>query len=342
MTTIETTRLLPRINGFKDASFPKLRIGLFGCGIVGSGIVHILSERRKDFKNAFGIDVSIENICVRDIEKERAIDVPRHLLTTDANSLLYNDEIDCIIEVIGGYHEAKAIIERSLMIGKDVITANKLVLARDIKKLLALSRSNGSRLRYAASVCGSVPVLRAIDELRTHDTIRSIRGIVNGSTNFILTLMTKEGVRFEDALREAQLLGFAEADPSLDVSGADAAQKLSVLIYHAFGEHLKPEHIDVSGIEDISEREIHDAKVGDSVVKLIASAERGEQGEIIASVKPTEVAKSHLFAHTSDEFNALEIQAVNAGPQLLYGKGAGSLPTASAVISDLTAILQTR
>jgi homoserine dehydrogenase len=303
--------------------------------------VHILAERRKDFRNVFGVDVSVESICVRDIDKERAVNVPRDLLTTNADTLLYNDDIDCIIEVIGGYHDAKTIIERSLASGKDVITANKLVLARDIQKLLVRARSNGTHLRYAASVCGSVPVLRAIDELRTHDTIRSIRGIVNGSTNYILTLMTRSGATYDHALNEAQRLGFAEEDPRLDVSGADASQKLSVLIYHAFGEHIPPEEIDVSGIEAITEKEINDAQVGDCVIKLIAKAERAG-GKIIASVKPEWVPRSHLFAYTSDEFNALEIQALNAGPQLLYGKGAGSLPTASAVISDLTEILQTR
>lgn len=340
MTTVETRTSLSFANNIAIAPPRSIRIGLFGCGVVGSGVVRILAERRKDFQKLFGIDVRIEKICVRNTRKERGVNVPHDFFTNDAEEILHNDAIDCVIEVIGGYSDAKQIITSALRSGKDVITANKHVLATDIEKLLALARSSGARLRYAASVCGSVPVLRAIDELRTHDTIRSICGIVNGSTNFILTLMTKAGVTFDHALKEAQRLGFAEADPALDISGADASQKLSVLIYHAFSEYVSPERIDITGIEHITEKEIEEARVENSVLKLIASAERSDAGNILAAVKPRRIPRSHLFAHTSDEFNAIEIEAVNAGPQLLYGKGAGSLPTASAVANDLTDFLR--
>ncbi len=315
-----------------------LRIGLFGCGVVGSGLVKILEAKREEFCERYNTDISIEKICVRDIDKERDVEFDHELFTTNRNELIYDDSLDLIIEVIGGYEDAKDIIIRSLENGKNVITANKYLLSHEIKELRNIARHNDANLIYSASVCGSVPVIHAIDEFRSSDEITKIRGIVNGSTNFILTMMASEGVTFARALEEAQRRGFAEADPTFDISGQDASQKLSVLCYHAFGEHIHPELIDVTGIERISLIDIHDATDKGEVIKLIAEAEV-VLGKVHARVGPQRIPKTHLFSNTNDEYNALEITTVFAGTQILYGKGAGSYPTASAVMNDIISIV---
>ena len=317
-----------------------LRIGLFGLGVVGSGVWRMLKAKRDEFYDRFGIDVEIEGICVRDPLKERDPDLPRDIVRADPNELLYDDSIDVIIELIGGRYEALDVIERALRSRKHVITANKLVLAHELPRLCNLADRSGVNLFYSASVCGSVPVLHALDDLRIGDRITSIQGIVNGSTNFILTSMTNYGLTYEQALAEARSKGFLEADPMLDVSGADAAQKLSVLIYHAFGKHVTPEQIETAGIESITAEDVGRESKNGNVIKLIASASLDDFGRLRASVGPKALPRSHVFATTSDEFNALEIIARHAGPQILHGKGAGSFPTASAVISDVVELLR--
>ncbi len=316
------------------------RIGLFGLGVVGSGVWRMLEAKRDEFYDRFGIDVEIAGICVRDALKERDHDLPRDIVTSNFNQLLNDDSIDVIIELIGGRYEALDVIERALRSRKHVITANKLVLAHELPRLKKLADRNGVNLFYSASVCGSVPVLRALDDLRIGDRIKSIQGIVNGSTNFILTSMANYGLTYEQALAEARIKGFLEADPTLDVSGQDAAQKLSVLIYHAFGEHVTPEKIKTIGIENITAENVASESKDGKVIKLIASASLDESGNVIACVQPNALPRSHVFATTSDEFNALEIIARHAGPQILYGKGAGSFPTASSVISDVVELLR--
>jgi homoserine dehydrogenase len=316
-----------------------IRIGLCGFGVVGSGVVNIIRAKNSEFEERFGVSLEIAGICVRDLQKERAVAVDPAIVTDNIATLLADDTLDVIIEVIGGRFEAQTLIEEALRSRKHVITANKLVLAHELPRLRSIAHRNGVNLFYSASVCGSVPVLNRLDELKVSDTIAKITGIVNGSTNFILTMMSEENVSYEDAVAEARVRGFLEADPSLDVSGADAAQKLSVLVYHAFGEHLPPHAIRTSGIEAITTRDFAEAKSEGKTIKLLASAERIGHN-IRAAVRPERVPLTHLFAHTRDEFNALEIETRHAGPQVLYGKGAGSLPTASAVVSDLIELLK--
>lgn len=318
-----------------------LNVALFGCGVVGTGVWKILESKRSEFIRRFRTNVQIKGICVKDAGKERDSSIPSSLLSDNPLELLADEEIDLVIELIGGRYEALNVIERSLEHRKHVITANKLVLSHELPRLRKQASRKGVNLFYSASVCGSVPVLRAIDELRVGDDIVSIRGIVNGSTNFILTLMTEQGVSYGDAIREARVRGFLEADPTLDVSGQDAAQKLSVLAYHAFGKHLRHEEILTKGIECITLETIKAAQSNGKVIKLIAEAKTDRTTKaVVASVSPQSIDRTHLFAHTRDEFNALEIETLHAGPQLLYGKGAGSLPTASAVISDLIELLK--
>ncbi|HET6400951.1 MAG TPA: homoserine dehydrogenase [Candidatus Kapabacteria bacterium] len=339
---------------YKEKGVRRLRVALFGFGVVGTGVWNVLHEQRAAFRKQFNAEIEIAGICVRDLEKPRLASAPAELITTRAAQLLEDDSIDVVIELIGGRYEAASVIERALEGRKHVITANKLVLAHELPRLSAIAERHGVELLYSASVCGSVPVLQALDELRTRDTIRKISGIVNGSTNFILTMMSdslnapppfqgggRGVVDFSDAVAEARRRGFLEADASLDLSGADAAQKLSVLAYHAFGEHVRPHEIVTEGIERITSEDIRMALTNGETIKLIASAsQNSETGKVEATVRPHRVPLTHLFAHTRDEFNALEIETQHAGPQVLYGKGAGSLPTASAVTSDLVSLLR--
>jgi homoserine dehydrogenase len=319
----------------------KLRVALFGFGVVGSGVWNILEHKRAEFRKRFGVDIEVGGICVKNLEKERSVALPAGLVTNNIADLTQDNSIDVVIELIGGRYEALDIIESALEGRKHVITANKLVLSHELPRLRTRADRQGVNLFYSASVCGSVPVLRALDELLIGDEILSLRGIVNGSTNYILTLMDDGLVSYSDAIVQAKEKGFLEADPTLDVSGQDAGQKLSVLTYHAFRKHLLPSEIITNGIEAITSEKVQAAKEAGKVLKLIASASRDRKtGEILASVGVEALDKTHLFAHTRDEFNALEIQTRHAGPQLLYGKGAGSLPTASAVVSDLVELLR--
>lgn len=317
-----------------------VRVGLFGFGVVGTGVWKILEDKRDEFRRRFGVNLEIAGICVRERDKTREVAVRPEIVTDRAETILEDESIDVVLELIGGRYEAQTVIEDALRSRKHVITANKLVLAHELPRLRSIADRNGVSLFYSASVCGSVPVLRALDEIKQSDTIAKISGIVNGSTNFILTMMNSDGAEYEDAIAEARRRGFLEADPTLDVSGADAAQKLSVLIYHAFGQHVLPREIATLGIEQITSKEFLEAKANGETIKLIASAKKDERGTLSASVAPQRVAVTHLFANTRDEFNALEIECRHAGPQVLYGKGAGSLPTASAVISDLIELLK--
>ncbi len=318
----------------------RLRIGMFGLGVVGSGVWRVLREKRNEFAYRFGIDVTIERVCVRDGSKDREVDLPIDLITLNPADILEDESIDVVIELMGGRYEAQTVIEAALKARKHTITANKLLLAYELPRLRTLAERNGVNLHYSASVCGSVPVLRALDNHRSGDSIEAIRGIVNGSTNFILSSMTSSGLSYNEALLLAREKGFLEADPTLDVSGQDAAQKLSVLIYHAFGLHVTPDVIETDGIEGITSQRIATELSNGKVIKLIAEASLDAHGKLNAHVALQAIAREHLFASTRDEFNALEITARHAGPQILYGKGAGSFPTASAVIGDVVELLR--
>jgi homoserine dehydrogenase len=324
-----------------SATTRKIRLALFGFGVVGTGVWKIVEAKREEFRDRFGVDLEISGICVRDLAKEREIVVRPEILTNDIDALLANETIDVVLELIGGRYEAESLIDRALHSRKHVITANKLVLAHELPRLRSVADRSGVNLLYSASVCGSVPVLRALDELKTGDTITRITGIVNGSTNFILTMMNEQHASYEDAIAEARRRGFLEADPTLDVSGADAAQKLSVLCYHAFGKHVPPHEITTNGIEHITTEDFLRAQAAGKTIKLLANATHDRAtGAVRAAVRAELVPLTHLFAHARDEFNALEIETAHAGPQVLYGKGAGSLPTASAVVSDLIELLK--
>lgn len=310
-----------------------LTIGLFGCGTVGSGVYGIIEKERERIAEQTGVRFQIARICVLDPLKERAVEVPPALLTTDGAALLDDPTIDVIVEVIGGEDDALGIISRALINGKKVVTANKLVVARHLPLLRRLEELHGGRLFYGASVCGSIPILKVIEETLPVDRIRHLRGVVNGSTNYILTRLA-EGATREEALALAARNGFLEADPSADLSGADAAHKLSILAFHAFGRHVRPEQIPTVGITDITQAEIAAAIARGNTIKLVAEAIEAD-GEIALSVAPREVPQTDALASVADEINIVEIRCDGVGTQRFTGKGAGSIPTANAVLTDL-------
>jgi len=334
--------LIPRLSPIAGVKRRRiLRIGLLGLGVVGSGVAHILDAIHSTAYAQCGAEIELAAVAVLHKEKQRAVRVPHNIITNDAWSVATDPEIDVIIEVIGGEEPARSLMREALNTGHHVITANKLVLSSALSSFHALARVNRVQLLYEAAVCGSIPVLRSINMLRQTDEIISLRGIVNGSTNYILTAMAQRGISRDEAIAEARAAGFLEADPTLDLSGADAAQKLAILIHHAFGEYVLPNEIETIGITNISHSDIADAQRRGFTVKLVASAIRSERcGGIIARVAPEEIPFDHPFASTNNELNTIELQTRYAGPQLLSGKGAGSLPTASAIIGDVVRVIR--
>jgi len=303
-----------------------VRIGLLGCGVVGQGFVRLLAEER--FRH-----VRIERVLVRDRAKTRP-GVDPALLTTDAIEVI--DDCDVVVELIGGIHSAGAYVRRALRSGHDVVTANKALLAGSGRELFALARDNGARIGFEASVCGGIPLIRAIERGLAGDSIESIIGIVNGTCNYILTRMEENGLDFASALRLAQQNGFAEADATLDVSGADALQKLQILAELSFGPTTHA-RIRVHGIDDVDREEIEQARSRRCVIRHVASARR-LPGGVELRVERRELPESHPLAAVRDENNAVIIRGRAVGEMFFLGKGAGSLPTAAAVLSDVLEI----
>lgn len=318
----------------------KLNIGLFGCGVVGSGVYRILQEGAEKIAQQTGVQLEVARVAVLHPEKERQVNLPSEIVTTNGNDILDDPDIDVVVEVIGGERDAVGIISRALVGGKQVVTANKVVVSKYLPRLRRLEDLHGGRLFYGASVCGSVPILKVIDETLAVDRILALRGIVNGSTNFLLSRLA-DGYAWEDALKLARELGFLEADPTADISGADAAQKLSILIFHAFGHHLPPDSIPTTGIDTITSEDIKAARASGCTIKLVASATELD-GTIAASVAPRFVPLDDPLAAIRDEVNIVELQCEGVGTQYFTGKGAGSIPTANAVVSDLLDIVAQR
>lgn len=317
-----------------------LNIGLFGCGTVGSGVYAILESQCARIAAETGTRLRIAKVCVLHPHKERPVELPPELVTTDGGEILDDPAIDIVVEVIGGEQQALGVISRALVNGKQVVTANKLVISQHLPLLRRLEDLHGGRLFYGASVCGSVPILKVIDETLLTDRITRLRGVVNGSTNFILSRLA-EGHSREEALDLAALHGFLEADPTADLSGADAAQKLSILAFHAFGQHIPPERIATTGIEGITTADIEAARTAGQTIKLVAEAARVDN-EIVLSVAPRAIPLDDPLAAVRDEINIVEVECEGIGTQRFVGKGAGSIPTANAVVSDLLDILARR
>jgi len=310
----------------------KLKIGLLGCGTVGRGLVELLAKKESLIQQRTGVTLGITKILVRDLEKPRR-GVDQALLTTDPDRVL-NNGCDLVVELVGGIEPARSFIQHSLRRGKHVVTANKALLAQEGFSLLKTAEMRNVRLGFEGSVCGGIPIIRALRNGLVGNDIQSISGILNGTCNYILTRMTDDRMDFDEALAQAQSLGFAEADPSLDVDGHDAAQKLKILAELAFGAELPTDAVDVEGVRDITLDDVQAARELGYTIKHIAVAEVID-GSLMLRVGPMLVPRNHQLAGIRDENNAVVVRGDAVGEMLFSGKGAGSLPSASAVLSDV-------
>lgn len=312
----------------------ELNIALLGLGTVGSGVVKIIEENRQQIIDTLNKDIVIKHILVRDKSKKRPINISRYHLTEDVNEILNDDSIDIVIEVIGGIEPTVNWLRDALKNGKHVITANKDLLAVHLKLLEDLAEEKGLALKFEASVAGGIPIVNAINNGLNANNISKFMGILNGTSNFILSKMTREQTTFEEALDEAQRLGFAEADPTDDVEGIDAARKVVITSYLSFNQVIKLNDVKVRGI---SQTTLSDINVADKLgykIKLIGKGTY-QNSKVNASVEPTLIHKSHQLATVEDEYNAIYVVGDAVGDTMFYGKGAGSLATGSAVVSDL-------
>lgn len=308
----------------------KINIGLFGFGIVGEGIYKVLSEKSQ-------LNSEIKKIVIKHPEKKR--NAPKSLFTTDANEILNDPEIDIVVELIDDAEAAFEIAKTAMNSGKSVVSANKKMIAEHALELIELQRKNKVSFLYEAAVCGSIPIIRNLEEYYDNDLLNYVKGIVNGSTNYILTKMKTENQSYEDALFSAQKNGFAESDPSLDVEGIDAANKLSIIILHSFGRLISHDEILRKGITSLKPDDFQYAAEKGLVIKLIASCQLDdEKNELIPTVLPTFIEKNKTLALVNNEFNGVLIGSALADEQFLYGKGAGRFPTSSAVLSDISAL----
>jgi homoserine dehydrogenase len=313
----------------------KLKIGLLGCGTVGRGLVELVGRNEALIRQRSGVELRITKILVRDLEKERH-GVDRALLTTQPDKVL-NNGCDLVVELVGGIEPARSFIEQSLAHGKHVVTANKALLALDGFSLMKTAKVKKVRLGFEASVCGGIPIIRALRDGLVGNNIQRLSGILNGTCNYILTRMTEDRVEFEDALREAQVKGFAEADPTLDIDGHDAAQKLKILTELAFSAQVDADAVQVEGIRDIAADDVQAAREFGFVIKHVATAELSENA-VSLGCAPVLLPMSHQLARIRDENNAVLVRGDAVGEMLFSGKGAGSLPSASAVLSDVVDI----
>lgn len=311
-----------------------MNVGLIGFGTIGAGVVEIFNTNHDLIREKTGKDLKLKRVVDLDIETDRGVEIDPEILSTDADDILNDPEIDIVIELIGGYEPARSFILRALENGKHVVTANKALLARHWDEIMAAARENGVRIAFEASVGGGIPVLRALNESLAANRIKSIYGIINGTANYILTRMASEGMEFDDVLREAQRLGYAERDPTFDIEGHDTAQKLIILALLGFGVYVPEEDLHVEGISRIRRDDIEYAnnELGCSV-KLLATASL-DDGELEMGVMPFLVPNEHLLSSVNGVFNGIYITGDFTGPVMFYGKGAGRRATASAVVAD--------
>jgi homoserine dehydrogenase len=307
----------------------KLTIGLFGFGVVGEGLYKVLQQTPS-------LKATIKKICIKHPGKKR--NAPASLFTTEKDELLNDPEINVIVEVIDDSKAAFEIVSTALQNRKDVVSASKKMIAENLQALLDLQKKTGQSLLYESAACASIPVIRNLEEYYDNDLLHSIKAIVNGSTNFILTKIFEEHLDFKQALLLAQQQGFAESDPRLDVEGYDAVNKWTFLLTHAYGIIEKPENILFNGIQNIHSADAVVAKAKNQQIKLVAEAKKLENGKVAAYVMPQFVKADDHLSFVKNEYNGVVIESGFADKQFFYGKGAGSLPTASAVLSDISAL----
>jgi len=318
-----------------QAAYRPIRIGLLGAGSVGSQVARLLIENREELAKRVGAELELVGIAVRNKSAKRDVELPKELITEDAESVILGSDI--VIELAGGIEPAKTWIKMALNAGADVITANKALIAAHGSELTALAQQFGAQLYYEAAVGGAIPIIRPLRASLAGDKINRVMGIVNGTTNYILDQMETTGASFEDALNEAQALGYAEADPTADVEGFDAASKAAILAGLAFHSDMPVEKVYREGITSITALQIETARQAGYTVKLLAICERaGENGEgLVARVHPTLIPLDHPLAAVRGAYNAVFVEAESAGRLMFYGAGAGGKETASAVLGDL-------
>src|SRR6187431_1291847 len=323
-----------------------MKVAVLGCGSVGSQVVRLLVEQADDLGARIGARIELAGVAVRRIDAPREVDVPDGLLTTDAAGLVARDDVDLVIEVIGGIKPARTLILSALEHGKSVVTANKALLAEDGPTLFEAADKAERDLYYEAAVAGAIPILRPLRESLAGDRVTRVLGIVNGTTNFILDRMDSSGAGFHEALEEAQELGYAEADPTADVEGFDAAAKAAILASLAFHSRVTASDVHREGITEVTAADVQSAKDMGSVVKLLAICElkatEDGQSAVAVRVHPAMIPRSHPLASVREAYNAVFVESEAAGQLMFYGPGAGGAPTASAVLGDLVTVARNR
>ncbi|MFA5096552.1 MAG: homoserine dehydrogenase [Candidatus Omnitrophota bacterium] len=317
----------------------KINVGLIGFGNIGSGVVKILRDRKALLSEKTGLDINIKKVCDLDLSSRRNVILPKEMLTRDAKEIIHDPQIDILIELIGGIHPAKEFILEALKNGKNVVTANKALLAQAGQELFTAAADRGKNIYFEASVGAGIPIIKSLREGLVANRFNSIYGIVNGTSNYILSSMSKNNCGFEDALKEARCRGFAEKDPTLDIEGMDSAHKLILLAYLGFGRFVTLKDVFIEGISRISLADINYAGELGFEVKLLAIAKK-EADELEVRVHPTLIAREHLLASVDGVFNAIYVSSDLAGNLLFYGPGAGQSSAASAVVSDLIDLTQ--
>ena len=318
-----------------------LKIAMLGCGVVGSQVARLLIANKADLSTRAGANLELVKVAVRN-PKSKNYGVPDELLTSDLKAIVSDPQVDLVIELLGGIEPARELILTALKNGKSVVTANKALLAKHGAELYAAADNANVDLYYEAAVAGAIPILRPLRESLVGDQVLKVMGIVNGTTNYILTKMDENGAAFEDALREAQKLGFAEADPTADIEGGDAAAKAAILAGLAFHSRVTDLDVYKEGISNISATDVKVAKAMDLVIKLLAIADVTDEGAIAVRVHPALISRSHPLASVRDSYNAVFIESASAGQMMFYGRGAGGEPTASAILGDLVAVARNK
>lgn len=319
----------------------KIAIGFLGCGNIGCGVYKLLDIQGERILRNEGVGFDVKRVLVRSLGKKRALEIPQHLLTDRPEDVIDDPQIAIVMEFMGGEEPASSYIIRALRRGKTVVTANKMALASHWSEIIAAAKESGSGLYYEASVCGAIPIIRAMNDSLQANQISSVMGIINGTTNYILTRMSREGAAYEDVLADAQRLGLAEPDPTADVEGYDAAYKLSILSSLAFHRHVSVDQVYREGITGVTPLDVQCGKEFGLTLKLLAVAKE-EGGVIQARVHPAFVPDNHPLASVSNAFNAVYVNGNACGEMMFYGRGAGDMPTASALVSDLIKAAQTK
>lgn len=318
------------------SKYKEIKVALLGAGTVGGGVYKLVERRAAEMPDKVGAELKITKVLVKNLQKKRE-GIPSEVLTDDWEGIIHDPEISIVIELMGGVEPARTYILQALEAGKNVVTANKDLLAEHGQELMEAAERNHRDLCFEAAVGGGIPIIRPLKECLAGNEITEVMGIVNGTTNYILTKMTQEGWNFDDALKEAQRLGFAEADPTADVEGLDAGRKMAILASIAFHSRVTFKDVDVKGITKITAKDIQYAKEFGYTLKLLGVA-RNEEGKMEVGVSPMMIPSTHPLANVNDSFNAVFVHGDAVDDAMFQGRGAGEFPTASAVVGDLISV----